>query len=81
VWVCVSSFELRVANGSERVNRVPVKLIRAAYTPHSVRLEFSRDITMEMSRAEFERQKDNKDWAVEIPPESIRILRHAAEDV
>ena len=83
VWVCVPSPELRVANGSkpDAVNRVSVKLIRAAETPHAVRLEFSRELTVEMSRAEFERQKDNRDWVVEIPPESIRILRHATEDI
>jgi hypothetical protein len=34
-----------------------------------------------MSRAEFEKQKDNKEWLVEFPPESIRILKNAAEDV
>ena len=39
-----------------------------------MRLEFSRDITVEMSRAEFQKQKDNKEWLVEFPPESIRIL-------
>jgi len=80
LWVFVPAEELRVApqNGA---NRVPAQLIRAADTPQAMRLEFTRDITVEMSRAEFEKQKDNKEWLVEFPPESIRILKNAAEDV
>jgi hypothetical protein len=51
-----------------------VKLIRVSETPRLIRLEFSHDITVEMSRAEFERRKDNKEWLVEFPPQSIRVL-------
>ena len=51
-----------------------VKLVRVSETPRAIRLEFSRDITVEMSRAEFDRQKDNKEWVVEFPPQSIRVL-------
>jgi hypothetical protein len=39
-----------------------------------VRLEFSGDIAVELPRQEFERQKDNKDWLVEFPPGSLRVL-------
>jgi molybdate transport system ATP-binding protein len=78
VWVCVSSEDLRVAAPDgpkpEATNRVPVKLVRVSETPRATRLEFSRDVTVEMSRAEFERQKDNKEWLVEFPPQSIRVL-------
>jgi len=73
VSICVSAGELRVSpqNGS---NRVHVQLIRASEMPQGMRLEFSRDITVEMTRAEYQKQKDNKEWLVEFPPESIRIL-------
>jgi len=78
VWLCVSTEDLRVApqNGSkpEGTNRVPVKLVRVSETPRATRLEFSYDVTVEIPRAEFERQKDNKDWLVEFPPQSIRVL-------
>jgi molybdate transport system ATP-binding protein len=78
VWLCVSSQEVRVLpqNGSktEGVNRVPVKLARISERPQAIRLEFSRDIVVEMSRTEFEQQKDNKEWMVELPPHAIRIL-------
>jgi len=53
---------------------VPVKLLRVSERPQAIRLEFSRDITVEMPRAEFERQKDNEEWLVEFPPQSIRML-------
>jgi molybdate transport system ATP-binding protein len=78
VWLCVRAEDLRVqpANGSkpEGSNRVPVKLVRMSERPQAIRLEFSREITVEMSRAEFEQQKDNKEWLVEFPPQSIRVL-------
>src|SRR5262249_35817452 len=78
VWLCFRSEDLRAqtANGpgTEGLNRVPVKLQRVSERPQAIRLEFSRDIVVEMPRAEFERQKDNKDWMVEFPPESIRVL-------
>src|SRR5205814_961769 len=55
VWLCVRSEELRVQS-AEGANRVPVKLLRVSERPQSIRLEFSREITVEMPRAEFERQ-------------------------
>ena len=77
VWLSVATGSLRVTaqNGSKpAANQVPVELVRVSDMPQTIRLEFSRDITVEMSRAEFERQKDNKEWLVEFPTESIRIL-------
>jgi len=73
LWVCVPAEELHISqqNGT---NRVAAQLIRASDTPQSIRLEFTRDITVELSRAEFQKQKDNKEWFVEFPAESIRIL-------
>ena len=78
VWLCVSPEELRALpqNGSkpDGTNRVAVKLVRVSERPQAIRLEFSRDITVEMSRSAFEQQKDNKEWLVEFPPQSIRVL-------
>src|SRR5262249_14556872 len=78
VWLFVSAQDACVLprNGSvpEAPNCLPVKLLRISERPQAVRLEFSNEITVEMSRAEFERQKDNKDWLVEFPPEAIRVL-------
>jgi molybdate transport system ATP-binding protein len=82
VWLCASAGDLRLStdNGAkpEGSNRVPVELIRVSERPHGLRLEFSHDITVETSRAEFERQrdsqKDNKEWTVEFPAHAIRVL-------
>jgi len=77
VWLCIRAEELRVArhNGSRpQPNQLSAKLLRVAEKPQSVRLEFSGDIAVELSRQEFERQKDNKDWLVEFPPGSLRVL-------
>jgi molybdate transport system ATP-binding protein len=78
VWLCIRAEDLRTQapNGSRPAgaNCVPVKLLRVSERPRAVRLEFSRDITVEMSRAEYEQQKDNEEWLVEIPPQSIKVL-------
>ena len=76
--MCIRAEDLRVeapnGSGQAGVNRVPVKLLRVSERPQAIRLEFSRDITVELSRTEFERQKDNEEWLVEFPPQSIRVL-------
>ena len=78
VWLYVPAGDARVvaANGAkpDGPNYLPVKLVRASERPQGMRLEFTRDITVEMPRAEFERQKDNKEWLVELPPQKIRVL-------
>ena len=77
VWLCVRAEELRALphNGSRPgPNQVPARLVRVSERPQSVRLEFSGDIAVDMPREEFERQKDNKDWLVEFPPDALRVL-------
>jgi molybdate transport system ATP-binding protein len=77
VWLCARAEELRVArhNGSRpELNQLPAKLLLVSEKPQSVRLEFSGDISVELPRQEFERQKDNKDWLIEFPPGSLKVL-------
>jgi len=77
VWLCVRAGDLRVAgrNGARaETNQVPAKLLCVSEMPQAVRLEFSGDISVELARNEFERQKDNKDWLVEFPPAALRVL-------
>lgn len=77
VWLYMRPDDLRVSapNGSRpSVNQVPLKLARATEKPQSVRLDFSADVSVEISRAEFERHKHNKEWLVEFPPEAVRVL-------
>jgi len=77
VWLCVRAGELRVTgrNGVRpETNQIPAKLLSVSEMPQTVRLEFSGGISVELPRQEFERQKDNKDWLVEFPPDALRVL-------
>jgi molybdate transport system ATP-binding protein len=76
VWLCVRPEQLTVAprEGKPGPNQVPVQLIRVGEKLHSMRLEFTGNIAVELSRAEFDRQKHNRDWLVEFPPHALRVL-------
>ena len=77
VWLCVQAVDLRVGphDGSKpQANQVPARLERAAEMPRAVRLEFAGSIVAEIPRQEFERQKDNKEWLVEFPPQALRVV-------
>lgn len=75
VWVAAAAESLRLQSGSPQPpNTVTVSLVRASHRAHSVLLEFSSGIFVAVSRDEFARRKDNKDWQVEFPPEALRVL-------
>jgi molybdate transport system ATP-binding protein len=76
VSVAVLPEDLRVHSGeSERQpNAIAASLLRVSRRARSVRLEFSGGIFADLSREEFERQKDNRSWQVEFPPQSLRVL-------
>lgn len=76
VWLCVSPEQLRALprEGKPGPNQVPLALARVVEGPHGVRLEFAGEVAVEMSRAEFERQKRNREWLVEFPPQALRVL-------
>jgi hypothetical protein len=76
VWVAVHAEDLRVHSGDleSQPNFVSVQLVRASHRARSVRLEFSGGISADVSREEFARQKDGRQWQVEFPPGSLRVL-------
>ncbi len=77
VWLCVEPGQLRATrhDGSKpAANQVAARLERASEMPRAVRLEFAGGIVAEVTRAEFEAQKDNKEWLVEFPPHALRVL-------
>jgi ABC-type sulfate/molybdate transport systems ATPase subunit len=76
VWMCVCPDQLTALprQGKPGPNQVPLALVRTVDRPHSVRLEFAGEVAVEMSRAEFERQKRNREWVVEFPPQALRVL-------
>ena len=39
-----------------------------------MRLEFDGGITVDLSRAEYERQRDNQQWVIEFPSAKLRVL-------
>jgi ABC-type Fe3+/spermidine/putrescine transport system ATPase subunit len=77
VWLCAHAEDLKAAgaNGAKPgTNQVAVKLLQVREKPGSMRLEFSHGIRVEIPQQEFVRQKDNKEWLVEFPPNSLRVL-------
>jgi ABC-type sulfate/molybdate transport systems ATPase subunit len=76
VSVAVRAGNLRVHSGDvERPpNAVAATLVRISRRMHDVRLEFSGGVFADVSFADFERQKDNKSWLLEFPPEALRVL-------
>jgi molybdate transport system ATP-binding protein len=76
VWVAVRSEDLRVHPGDiePQINFISLPLVRISQRARSARLEFSGGVFADLSREEFDRQKDNKEWQVEFPPGALRIL-------
>jgi molybdate transport system ATP-binding protein len=72
ISVCAQAASLRI-HPQAGVNRVPVKPVRVSERANSVRVEFSRDITVELSHRDYEIQRDNKTWFVEFPADSLRV--------
>jgi ABC-type sulfate/molybdate transport systems ATPase subunit len=76
VWVAVQPEDLRVHSGNleSQLNSVSAQLVSVSHRARFVRLEFSGGISADVSREEFARQKDNKQWQVEFPPGALRVL-------
>jgi molybdate transport system ATP-binding protein len=76
VTVCVRPEQLTVAarNGRPGPNQIPAELIRAIETPHGMRLEFSNGFAVIMAHADHERLRDNRDWVIQFPTGSLRVV-------
>ena len=76
VTVCVRPEQLTVSarNGRPGPNQIPAELKRAVEKPQWIRLEFAGGINVDLPRPEYERQRDNKDWVIQFPAESLRVL-------
>jgi ABC-type sulfate/molybdate transport systems ATPase subunit len=76
VTVCVRPEQLTVSarNGRPGPNQIPSELKRAVEKPQWVRLEFSGGVCVDVPRPEYERQRENKDWVIQFPAESLRVL-------
>ena len=76
VWLFILPERLRALprDGRPGPNQIAAELAGVAERPRTIRLEFEGGISVEMPRAEFERNKDNKDWVIEFPSDSLGIL-------
>jgi len=76
VWLCISPDALSAAprDGRPRLNQMPATLLRAVEKLDRVRLEFPGDIAVEISPADFEKHRNARDWVIEFPQNSLRIL-------
>ena len=53
---------------------MPAELTRTMERPQWIRLEFSSGIAVDIPRADYERQRDTKDWLIEFPADSLRVV-------
>jgi molybdate transport system ATP-binding protein len=76
VSVGIRSEDVRVHAGElePEVNFLPAVLQRVVEHPRAVHLEFAGGISARLSREQFEREKDNRSWQVELPPAALRIF-------
>jgi molybdate transport system ATP-binding protein len=76
VWLCIRPDLLSVAprDGRLGANQMPASLLRTVEKPERVRLEFADDIAVELPRPAFEKYRNVKEWVIEFPPTSLRIL-------
>jgi molybdate transport system ATP-binding protein len=76
VWVAVNAEDLRAHSGDVQPppNSIRLKLARVSQRAKTVRMEFEKGIVADLPLAEYARQKDNKRWQVEFPPEALKIL-------
>jgi len=76
VTVCVRPEQLTALprNGRPGPNQIPAQLDRAVEKPQWMRLEFAGGISVDLARPDYERVRDTKDWLIEFPRESLRVL-------
>ncbi|HWZ30637.1 MAG TPA: ABC transporter ATP-binding protein [Bryobacteraceae bacterium] len=76
VTLCVRPEQLKASarNGKPGRNQIPAELNRTVEKPHGMRLEFSGGITVDLQQAEYERERENREWVIEFPPDTLRAL-------
>jgi ABC-type Fe3+/spermidine/putrescine transport system ATPase subunit len=76
VWVAIRAAAVRPrrADTPPAPNLIPAKLVRVAERAQSVRLEFEGPIVAELALSQFAALGDNKNWLIEFPGESLRVI-------
>jgi len=75
VWLCARAEQLRACpqTGKPGANQVLARVVRATEKPQAVRVEFTGGLAVDLSREEWGRQQDNKEWLVEFPAATLRV--------
>ncbi len=76
VWVAIRPERIRVhsASATPIANGVKAKLVRVSHRAEAMRLVFGGGLFADLSPDEFARQRDNKDWQLELPSDALRVL-------
>jgi len=76
VTLCVRPEQLSTAarNGRPGPTQIPTELKRALETPHGMRLEFDNGVLVDLARADYDRLRDTKEWVIQFPSTTLRIL-------
>lgn len=76
VWIAVRPEAVRVygAAPNDCENVIEAQLVRVSERVHDVRLEFAGGIFADVPREGYLRLKDSKQWHVEFPAASLRVL-------
>jgi molybdate transport system ATP-binding protein len=76
VTLCVRPEQLVVSERLAKpgLNQIPCVLSRVVEKAQFMRLEFEGGMVADLSRAEYDRLRDNKDWLVEFPAAALRVL-------
>jgi len=76
VWLCIRPDLLSVTprDGHTIGNQMPATLLRVVEKPDRLRLEFAGEIAVDMERSEFEKHRGAKEWMIEFPRSTLRIL-------
>lgn len=78
--ICIRPDQLKVSarNGRPGPNQIPAELKRTVEKPQGMRLEFAgasgNPIHVDLAHADYELQRDNKDWVIQFPAESLRVV-------
>jgi ABC-type sulfate/molybdate transport systems ATPase subunit len=76
VTLCVRRDELLAlpASGKPGANQVPLELLHATEKPQGASLQFTGGIVADLPRGDWEQRKHNREWVVEFPAQSLRVL-------
>ena len=74
IYVSPSALTALPRNGKPAPNQLPLALLRTTDRPETVRLEFEQGIAVDMPRHALTKLGPVKEWLVEFPSESLRVL-------